>query len=268
MISHQKLVSIPGQLITDHGSLITRRCAFTLIELLVVVAIIAVLAAMLLPALQRAKEAGRRAKCMSNLKQIGMATELYLDDHGGAFPEYPSTTARIAPYLGFTEAGGALSARLNNTAHVFYCPSAVGKGEAINETFWEAYLGGAYRHGGGKQCYGYNTRLSDGRNYYSESPEPIRRISQVRSPLPTVLWAADAGSWQFDDVYSAFLGAYRHGGAPIELPSDLGLKRNAAGFNAAFLDGHVEFVPWPRYYKWLIGPPYSTLNPGNPYAWF
>ncbi|MFP4028025.1 MAG: prepilin-type N-terminal cleavage/methylation domain-containing protein [Candidatus Brocadiia bacterium] len=73
---------------------------FTLIELLVVIAIIAILAAMLMPALERAREAARKAVCSSNLRQSGLAAILYAQDHGGALPmpKIHDTSGQKLPY--------------------------------------------------------------------------------------------------------------------------------------------------------------------------
>ena len=87
-------MSVPN---AESGLSPARSHAFTLIELLVVIAIIAVLAALLLPALTAAKAKGKRAVCLSNLRQTGIATVTYAQDNEGKIPYGPKAPPFTSP---------------------------------------------------------------------------------------------------------------------------------------------------------------------------
>lgn len=183
------------------------QAAFTLIELLVVIAVIAILAALLLPALSRAKESARRTTCASGLRQIALATTMYSDDHQGLFPVQDRDEILVRDSGGEDDNYYDLLMPFVKNPSVWLCPSAKKSSD------------------GSRMAYHMNGLLI--------STNAVR-VSSVEAPSQTLLIAESGVRILFD---TAVLRPDQDGNYLYDRPQ----QNHLGGSNAGFVDGHVQW---------------------------
>jgi prepilin-type N-terminal cleavage/methylation domain-containing protein len=215
---------------TNPTPLSRRSAAFTLIELLVVIAIIAILAGMLLPALAKAKERGKRTVCLNNIRQWVLSVNLYALDNSDRLPDGGSGNAYWISRA-FRE---IMNKNYSVKRDQFYCPSNPGWNR---DDFWswpssQDSVMGYFYFGGGTNLESNPALLRS----VTKRPVFAQRLSD--EPNFKVLFA---------DLNRKLNGSWARPGDPDPLMrgvNHFNRKGNEPeGANHGFLDGHSEWVP-------------------------
>lgn len=258
----------------------SKAAGFTLIELLVVIAIIAVLASLLLPVLSKAKLKAKDIQCLNNLRQLGIAHELYVSDFNHEFVKSDTQNLWMSMLLAYQ----AKVDKLRN------CPLAFSPST-------RTYISGAYTFGTGDQTwkwspYGTNYYGSYGFNgwlYYGDYSQTIivpaawkYTVSTIKNTVDTPLLSDSVwvDAWPKEtegpakDLYNGSTSTYigrntiaRHGGAtPVSAPRGITSSSGlTGGINILFYDTHASFVRLNNLWnlKWHQGwvAPSSIPNP-------
>ena len=228
-----------------------RPSAFTLIELLVVIAILAILAGLLIPGLLNAKQAGRAARCRSNLRQMGMAMQMYVHEN----THYPLLATRQNPGVNpgakwYDDLKPYVATHWTND--LFRCPNfklATFDGRDGGEFFYLSIGSYGYNVGSAGQDDAYQFGLAGKFESQARMTATATRESEVAAPADMIAAGDAYSTWPKPDdrlvLGLELLSRKLHSQldfSPLRQEFTAVQQRHGGKLNVAFCDGHSESV--------------------------